>query len=141
MRDSAADRRVALADSLVREAEEALESIVRQSRSLGFFMSFDPSRIARRLSVPALVLHGTTDRQVSVDQAAELADALGQGGAPARLAVLEDLDHLLLDDPVGDPALYLTLPSREMPPRVVRTVVDWLAEVLGGIPAAPGQAP
>jgi hypothetical protein len=63
---------------------------------------------------------------VPVAQADELAAALGDRGAPVTVRRFADTDHLFLADSVGDPGLYLTLPSRDLRPAVVDTVVAWL---------------
>jgi alpha-beta hydrolase superfamily lysophospholipase len=131
VRDSVGPEREVLADSLVREAARAIDVLAGDSRALRYFLQFDPGRAARQLAVPALIVHGVSDRQVPVSQAYELADALRRRGASVSLQLFDDVDHLLLDDPVGDPALYLTLPSRQLPRAVLAAITAWVRTALG----------
>ncbi len=134
VRDLPADRRGVVADSLLNEAARLIAALGRGSKPLAYFLAFDPSRVARRLDVAALVLHGTTDRQVVVSQADELASALRSRGAPVTVRRFADTDHLFLADSVGDPGLYLTLPSRDLRPDVVDTIVAWVTGRVGLAP-------
>jgi fermentation-respiration switch protein FrsA (DUF1100 family) len=47
---------------------------------LRFFQQYDPLPVARRVGVPVLILHGATVRQVTAEQAEELAAAFRAGG-------------------------------------------------------------
>ena len=138
VRDSASVRREALVDSLVREAGRALEVVAADSPPLRALLRLEPARTARRLRIPALVVHGVTDRQVPVGQAFELAEALRARGAPVEVRVFDDVNHLLLDDPVGDPALYLVLPSRQVSAAVLSAIVTWAGRSLAAQPVTEG---
>ncbi|MCA9768586.1 MAG: prolyl oligopeptidase family serine peptidase, partial [Gemmatimonadetes bacterium] len=138
VRDSASVRREALVDSLVREAGRALEVVAADSPPLRALLRLEPARTARRLRIPALVVHGVTDRQVPVGQAFELAEALRARGAPVEVRVFDDVNHLLLDDPVGDPALYLVLPSRQVSAAVLSAIVTWAGRTLAAQPVTEG---
>ncbi len=128
VRDTAADRRVVLVDSLVREAALALEVLAAESPALRDLLGHDPVREARRLQVPTLVLDGTTDRQIPPGDAARLAAALGQRGAAVDRLVLPGVNHLMLADPIGDPGLYFTLPDRRLAAGVTMAITAWLAD-------------
>jgi dienelactone hydrolase len=126
VRDSAATRRDALVDSLVREAARVVDALAGTSAALRELLAHDPVRAARRLRVPTLILDGATDRQIPPGDAARLAVALGQRGAPVERLALPDVNHLMLADPIGDPGLYFTLPDRRLAPGVTATVASWL---------------
>lgn len=128
VRDVPADRRQAVADSLLGDAALAVGALARESAPLRFFLRFDPRATARGLRVPALVLQGETDRQVPSAQADELAAALARRGAPVAVRHFPGTDHLFLADDVGDPGLYLTLPSRELRGEVLDALVGWVGE-------------
>jgi uncharacterized protein len=96
-----------------------------------WFMQHDPLPVARRLRQPVLVLHGATDRQVTADQAEELAAAIRRSGnGDVTVRVFPGLNHLLLRDPVGDPAGYGRLPSLRVAPEFLGALADWLAAKL-----------
>jgi uncharacterized protein len=98
-----------------------------------YFLDHDPLATARRVaSTPVLVLHGETDRQVTVDQAEMLAEAFREAGNPdVTVVVLPDVNHLLLRDPDGNPALYSAIADRSVVPEARGALADWLAERLG----------
>jgi dipeptidyl aminopeptidase/acylaminoacyl peptidase len=96
-----------------------------------WFMEHDPLPVARRLRQPVLVLHGATDRQVTADQAQELAAAIRRSGnGDVTVRVFPGVNHLLLRDPVGDPARYDRLPSTRVVPEFLGALADWLAAKL-----------
>jgi alpha-beta hydrolase superfamily lysophospholipase len=81
----------------------------------------DPSEVLAQLAVPALVVHGTADAQVAVEQAA----LLRNGKPDARLVIVDGMDHLLSvqgDIPRGTQEL-------------ARQVADWLQELDVGVTA------
>jgi alpha-beta hydrolase superfamily lysophospholipase len=96
---------------------------------LRYWLDYDPLPTARRLRAPVLILQGATDRQVAPEQAEELAAAIRSGGnRDVTVRVLPGLDHLFLADPSGtpDPAHYASLPSKDLPRRVLDGIADWL---------------
>jgi uncharacterized protein len=126
VRDSLASRRTAIADQLLASSRDAVAELARLRAPFRFLLDYDPRAVAARLRLPALVLHGTNDRQVPVTEAATLADALATCGAPIAVRPLPGLNHLFLDDPEGDPAGYPLLLSRTLPPTVADEVVAWV---------------
>jgi acetyl esterase/lipase len=52
-----------------------------------------PVTYARKDSSPLLILHGTNDKTVSVDQSKKLDAALGEVGAPHELVIVEGAPH------------------------------------------------
>ena len=55
-----------------------------------------------------------------------------------EVRVFDDVNHLLLDDPVGDPALYLVLPSRQVSAAVLSAIVTWAGRTLAAQPVTEG---
>lgn len=133
-------RRSALADSLQREAARLIALLAESSLPLAYFLAHDPREVAGRLRLPALVLHGESDRQVPVSQAEELAEALRRRGAPVAVRRFPSTNHLFLPDGDGDPGLYLTLTTRDLRSEVVAAIVSWVREHAAadrGVPAPP----
>jgi fermentation-respiration switch protein FrsA (DUF1100 family) len=126
VRDSAPDRQPALIEALLQGSSEAVEALRRDSRGFRVLLDFDPLRVARRIRVPTLLLHGEQDAQVPVTQAEELATALRRAGAVATVERIAGVNHLFLADPLGDPAGYLLLPQRTLSPAVLALLTDWL---------------
>jgi alpha-beta hydrolase superfamily lysophospholipase len=124
------DRAIAPArrDSAYRAAWAVLDSTAARIPWLPFFYDYDPLPTAARLRQPVLVLQGATDRQVTADQAPELAAAI-RGGAnrDVTLRVFPGLNHLMVPDPDGSPGGYASLPSPRVSPVVLGTLADWLA--------------
>jgi uncharacterized protein len=93
-----------------------------------YYLSYDPIATAKTVRVPALVLQGGNDRQVSPDQAEKLAAALRAGGdKDVTVHVFPELDHLFLVDPTGDPSGYPRLPSKLIGADVLGTIADWVS--------------
>jgi dienelactone hydrolase len=115
-------------DSAYRAAWATLDSTAARMPWLPFFYDYDPLPTAARLRQPVLILQGATDRQVTADQAPELAAAIrGGGNRDVTLRVFPGLDHLMVPDPDGSPGGYASLPSPKVAPEVLGTLADWLA--------------
>jgi hypothetical protein len=122
---------VASRDSLYRVAAEQLDSLTQVRPWLKFFESYDPVATARRVSVPILILHGGTDRQVTPEQAPALAEAFQEGGnTDVTMHVFPGLNHLFIPDPSGLPAGYNLLPTNKVAPEVLGMMTEWLVERL-----------
>ena len=114
-------------DSLLRRAMRGADSVATTQAWMRFFLSYDPIPTAKRVRTPVLILQGTTDRQVTADQAPELEAAFRQGGnRDVTMRRFEDANHLFLDDPIGDPAGYSKLLHRQVRADVIDTLSDWL---------------
>ncbi|RZT00306.1 alpha/beta hydrolase [Aquimarina brevivitae] len=57
------------------------------------FLSYDPKSEIEKLSIPALIVQGTTDIQISVENAKTLAE----GNEKAELLIIEGMNHVLKD--------------------------------------------
>ncbi len=120
-------------DSIMATLPARLDSLAAANRWYGFYLGYDPLPTARRLRSPVLVLQGATDRQVTADQAPELAAAIRAGGnRDVTLRVVPGVNHLFLRDPEGtaDVQRYAGLPSKQVPPEVLGALADWLAAKL-----------
>jgi dipeptidyl aminopeptidase/acylaminoacyl peptidase len=98
---------------------------------LRFFLTHDPLAVARRVKVPVLILQGETDRQVTAEQAPELAAAFKAGGnRDVTVHVFPRANHLFVDDPSGNPAGYASLPVHMVRSDVLAAIVDWVKKKL-----------
>jgi fermentation-respiration switch protein FrsA (DUF1100 family) len=93
-----------------------------------FFATHDPVATARRVAtVPVLILHGETDRQVTVGQAHELAAAFRAGGnGDVTTRTFPGTNHLFLGDPDGYWGNYTRLTSGAVQREVLGVLADWL---------------
>jgi alpha-beta hydrolase superfamily lysophospholipase len=117
-------------DSVMRAAMEAVDSLAAGEPWTGFFARHDTLTVARRLArPPVLIVQGATDRQVSSEQAGELAQAFRRAGnRDVTLRVLPATNHLFLPDSSGAPAGYSALAVRDIPPPTLGLIADWLTE-------------
>jgi len=115
-------------DSAVREMARKLDSAAIGEPWIHFFLDYDPVATAKRVKQPVLILQGATDRQVTPEQAVELAAAFRAGGNnDVTMKPFASTDHLFLADPVGNPSGYAGLPSKNVRVEVLGTIADWLA--------------
>jgi uncharacterized protein len=78
-----------------------------------------------------LVLHGETDRQVTVEQADQLGYAFSRAGNPdVTVRTFPAVNHLMLPDPDGAPMNYARLTDTNVVRPLLGSLVDWLAERL-----------
>lgn len=119
-------------DSAFAHAQALLTQEAERQPWLRYFLDHDPLPVARRVrNTPVLILQGETDRQVTSDQANELAAAFRAGGnTDVTVRLLPDVNHILLRDPDGGPGGYASLTSREVVPEVLGSLADWLAKRL-----------
>jgi len=107
-------------DSLLLASMRIADSTMRNDPWWRFFASHDPVATARRVRVPVLILHGETDRQVTVEQSRELAAALGEGGnRDVTVRTFPRANHLFVADSVGFWGDYMRLPSGAVLPAVI----------------------
>lgn len=118
-------------DSVFAESEKALEVVLAAPGWLNFYMNYDPLPTARRVWTPTLVLQGETDTQVTPEQAGTLAAAMRAGGnRRVTVRTFPRMNHLMLDDPAGDPSGYGKLPSYAVRRDFLGVLADWLASTL-----------
>lgn len=118
-------------DSLYATIATRLDSAARSSPWIRFFLEHDPAATARRVHVSVLILQGATDRQVTADQAEELAAAFRAGGnRRVTVRVFPETNHLFVADPSGDPSRYGSLHTTGVRREVLGAVADWLSTQL-----------
>jgi dienelactone hydrolase len=119
-------------DSLLLASMRIADSTMTNDPWFRFFAAHDPLATARRVRVPVLILHGETDRQVTVQQAHELAAALRAGGnRDVTTRTFPRANHLFLADSVGFWGDYMRLPSGVVVPQVLGELVAWVTARFG----------
>lgn len=118
-------------DSLLRVALRQSDSAYDTPGWLRQFGGYDPLPAAARVRAPALVLHGETDRQVPAADAARLAKAMRDAGNRAVVVrTFPRMNHLLVDDPSGNPLRYHALPGLQVRADLRGVLADWLVRTL-----------
>ena len=118
-------------DSVAAARDRDGEALYAQPGWWNFFANHDPLPVARRVRAPTLILQGETDTQVTPAQAPMLASALRAGGnRHVSLRTFPRMNHLMLDDPSGDPSGYGRLPSYHVRRDFLGALADWLAHEL-----------
>jgi uncharacterized protein len=115
-------------DAVLAASDSNAERAAQQDPWLSTWFAIDPRGIARRLHIPALLLHGENDQQVPRAQADELAVALRDGGATdVSVRTFPSTNHLFLTDTNGDPRGYAQLASRAVRGDVLRAIAEWVS--------------
>ena len=118
-------------DSAVRDMAAKLDSSAKTVPWIHFFLDYDPIATAKRVKQPVLILQGATDRQVTPEQAPELAAAFrAAGNRDVTMKIFPSTNHLFLTDSQGNPSGYGSLPSKNVRADVLGTLADWLVERL-----------
>lgn len=91
----------------VADADPKLNSLFRSAIQpfLISYMKYDPLIEIRKLSVPVLIVQGTRDLQVSIEDAQRLKEA----NSTAELVIIENMNHVLKEvsaDPAENIAVY-----------------------------------
>jgi uncharacterized protein len=116
-------------DSALARLPATIESLAANPW-MRYFLDYDPIPVLRRVKVPVLVLQGGTDRQVTADQAEEIAAALrASGNERVTVRTFPGVNHLFLHDRSGDPQGYGAL-APPVADEVVGTLADWLGREL-----------
>ncbi|WGK65026.1 alpha/beta hydrolase [Croceiramulus getboli] len=110
----------------VADYSPALQSILRPAVQpfIYSWLQYDPAQIIAELDLPLLIINGTKDLQVAVEEAERLKEA-----APmAQLKVLENMNHVLKDIPGKslENAKSYNEPHRPLAPELVQTIVDFI---------------
>jgi uncharacterized protein len=114
-------------DSLIAAANVEADSAYRAPGWMHFFADYDPLPAVRKVKAPTLILQGETDRQVPVSEARLLAAAMrAAGNQHVTLRTFPGMNHLMLDDPSGNPLEYAKLPSFHVRKDLLGEVVGWI---------------
>jgi dipeptidyl aminopeptidase/acylaminoacyl peptidase len=118
-------------DSLMAAASREADSAYAAPGWMHYFADYEPLPTARKVRVPVLILQGETDRQVLISEARKLANAMrAAGNRRVTLRTFPTLNHLLVEDPSGNPIGYTKLPSHAVRKDLLGAVADWLAKTL-----------
>jgi dienelactone hydrolase len=118
-------------DSLMAAASREADSAYAAPGWMHFFADYEPLPTARKVRVPVLILQGETDRQVPAAEARKLANAMrAAGNRRVTLRTFPTLNHLLVEDPSGNPIGYTKLPSHSVRKDLLGALADWLAKTL-----------
>jgi len=118
-------------DSALAHAARLTDSLAKEPGWLHWFAEYDPLPAARRVRTPVLIVQGETDQQVPASQARTLAEAMRTAGNQrVTLRIFPRMNHLMLDDPSGDPRGYATLPTKTLRRDMLGVLADWLARTL-----------
>ncbi|WP_160714169.1 alpha/beta fold hydrolase [Chitinophaga solisilvae] len=126
-----ADKIFPLLDSLkkghpVQEPGGPLNALFRSSVQpyMSSWLKYDPQTEIKKLSIPVLIIQGTTDLQVAAGEAALLKKAY----PAATLTIIDEMNHVLKDapaDPVANMATY-GLPALPLKPGLVTAIKDFI---------------
>jgi alpha-beta hydrolase superfamily lysophospholipase len=118
-------------DSLFAAATMEADSAFAAPGWLRFFADYDPLVTVRRVRAPVLILQGESDRQVPADEARRLATALREAGnRRVTLRTFPRMNHLLVEDAIGDPRRYVALPGYAVRKDLLGALADWLVRTL-----------
>jgi hypothetical protein len=97
-----------------------------RARSL---IGIDAFPFARKIKMPVLLLHGTTDRHVPPSSATRLAAAFrSNGNRDVTVRLFPNLNHVFLPDPDGRSGGWALLPSLRVPSEVLDALSNWTKE-------------
>lgn len=88
------------------------------------WFKYDPPEELKKLSMPVLIVHGTTDIQVPVAHV----ELLAQAKPDAKLVVIEGMNHMLKEAPeerMANIATY-SMPDRPLPAGLLEAIVDFV---------------
>ena len=118
-------------DSALAALPATIDAGAAQSPWMRYFLDYDPSVTARKVTTPVLILNGETDLQVTVDHVPLLEKAFkAAGNRDVTAKILPNLNHLFVYDPEGFPGRYVQLPSFAVDKGALGVVADWLAKRL-----------
>lgn len=113
----------------VDEVPEGLLALFRPTVQPFFisWMKYDPWDEIGKLDIPTLIVQGTTDVQITVEDARRLADS----GSHAKLAIVQDMNHVLKEcrKPEDQTATY-TQPDRPLSPALMPPLIDFLKRAI-----------
>ena len=94
------------------------------------FLAYMPLPTAKKVSCPALILHGDKDAQCPVEHSQLLEKVMrSSGNDDVTLIIFNDHNHLFLEDPNGNISGYADLlqHTNQLSKNVLSTITDWLS--------------
>ncbi len=108
------------------KVDPALYSVMRPSiqKYMMSWMQYDPQRVIKRVKTPILIIQGTNDIQVGVDQAEKLKKAKSE----ATLKIIPGMSHILKEGPADKEQNFATYNQPDLPlkPEFITAVVDFV---------------
>ena len=118
-------------DSMFKQVPFMVDSMARANAWLRYFVGYDPSKTARAVKQPVLILQGETDRQVTPDQADALVAALKAGGnTSVVMKKFPATNHLFVPDASGAPSGYAALTDVHVRKEVLGALAEWAVATL-----------
>jgi dipeptidyl aminopeptidase/acylaminoacyl peptidase len=119
-------------DSAIAAIPARIDTMMARDPWMRYFLLYDPSQTARRVTTPVLILTGERDQQAVPEQVPEQEAAFtAAGNRDVTALVVPGVNHLFVADTDGFPGNYTKLPAPvRIRADVVGTVVDWLASRL-----------
>ena len=115
-------------DSALKAMVAEFDSTTAKIPWMKFFLTYDPSTTAQKVKTPVLIMQGSTDQQVTPEQAPLLEQAFKRAGnKDVTLKVFKDRNHLFLQDSSGFPGGYVKLKDGKIDGEVMGTLADWLS--------------
>lgn len=110
----------------VEEIEPALRPFFNSGlqRYMAQLFTYDPAQIARKVSLPALIIQGGRDIQVTRKDAELLAKAMPQ----AQCAIFSQMTHMLKEDVAGAPLMTYQRPDLPLTPKLAETLCRFIQE-------------
>jgi hypothetical protein len=115
-------------DSAIAAIPARIDTMMARDPWMKYFLLYDPSQTARRVTTPVLILTGDHDQQAVPEQVPEQEAAFrAAGNRDVTARVVPGVNHLFVADTDGFPGNYTKLPAPvRIRADVVGTVVDWL---------------
>jgi pimeloyl-ACP methyl ester carboxylesterase len=117
------------AGETTRMAPPGLEGLFRPSVQpyLISWFTYDPVQEIRKLPIPLLIIQGTTDTQLTLEDATRLVDA----NLKARLVMIDGMNHVLRRVPPGEARQVTSFrdPSLPIEPRLVHEIADFVGKL------------
>jgi len=118
------DPAIAPADKEKEIQKQLAEELTPREKSV---LSIDPLEYARKVRVPALIVHGGDDLHVPIRSAERIAFAIrSNGNKDVSVRIFPGTSHSLLPDPIGVSSGWVYLPAFETSPELLDATSSWL---------------
>jgi len=118
------DPAIAPADKEKETQKQLAEELTPREKSV---LSIDPLEYARKVRVPALIVHGGDDLHVPIRSAERIAFAIrSNGNKDVSVRIFPGISHSMLPDPIGVSSGWVYLPAFETSPELLDATSSWL---------------
>ncbi len=111
--------------SLPTEIEQVILSFISQRELIKDWLTADPAAVLSQVQLPVLIIQGTADIQIQVEDARNLASTLPE--SQRELHIVEGLDHVLKMTE-GVPLSY-TDPERRVDGQLLQILGNWITNI------------